>query len=764
MTPNAYPGNPSLPAEVRERVLATFRQTLSLYDEVKLEEVVAGCDLILEMDDRFEPAKKLRRKAKDPSAPIDLGELYALCDAPPALATAGDKAIPGSDTGDSEALVLDAVEKLNRGEYQNAIDICNGILSRDPDNEEAQRVGEQAYEMLEAAPYVKQYLEEASAAIDKGDREAAATAVASARSLDPFHPRVSEIEARVDSMPETYEPQPPTAGSFDFGGGDSLFAGSFAREGAGASAEEPEPPEKGFAAEGIGETSDTGYTISVEPDPESASSGPDFESADEAAGVSPAEEAAPAATGFGFTLEPSDEPAESEPVVSPEAILGEAQTFDFSAGEVEVGDEDQQRIRGYLAEGDALFDAGNYQGAIDAWSRIFLIDVTNEEASERIEKAKAKKREAEAKLDALLSTGIAAYDRRDYTSARATFDEVVAQDPEHFRAREYLEKLDDHSAATGAAAPGPAPAAAPASGIEEDLYQGEPLADEYEETQPAAAPARGPGRSPASKAAPRSPAAGKKSPKGLLVAIGVIAAVAIGGWFAWTTFSDGRAPATDPAITQGKINRAELLAEGGDYAQAIAVLRTIEAGDPMRDRALEMIAGFRQRQAETGGMIGGRPLNEVREELLTHAREAFDAEDYMQALSSFEEAAKLRALDAQDRQLYDAASRQVSKLDTATTLFRQGSYREAIQELEIVLQEEPDNLNARQMRVNAHYNLGVMAFREQQLDEAIRRFTIVLEHNPNDEMARRSLQIAQQYRNNPKDLLYQIYVKYLPLR
>jgi tetratricopeptide (TPR) repeat protein len=754
MTANAYPGNPSLSAEVRERVLATFRQTLSLYDEVKLDEVVAGCDLILEMDDRFEPARKLRQKAKDPTAPIDLGELYALRDAPPAVATAGDNATAGNDAGDSEALVLDAVEKLNRGEYQDAIDICNGILSRDPDNEEAQRVGQQAYEMLEATPYVKQYLEEASAAIEKGDREAAAAAVAGARSLDPFHPEVSEIEARVNTMPETYSPQPPTAGSFDFGAGDSPFAGAFA--GSGESAEEPESFEPGSAAEGIGDTPDTGYTISVEPDPDSARS--------EDSAVSPGEEVAPAATGFGFTLEPADEPAESEPVVSPEPIPGEAQTFDFSAAEVEVGDEDQQRIRGYLAEGDALFDAGNHQGAIDVWSRIFLIDVTNEEASERIEKAKAKKREADAKLDELLGTGIAAYDRGDYATARATFDEVLAQDSEHFRAREYLEKLDDHSAATGAAAPGTAPATTPASAIEEDLYQGEPLADEYEEPKRAAAPARGAGRSPASKAAPGGAPAAKKSPKGLMVAVGVIIVVAIVGWFAWTTFSDGRAPATDPAITQGKINRAELLAEGGDYAQAIAVLRTIEAGDPLRDRALEMIAGFRQRQAETGGMIGGRPLNEVREELLTHARAAFDAEDYMQALSSFEEAAKLRPLDTDDRQLYDAASRQVSKLDAATTLFRQGSYREAIQELEIILQEEPDNLNARQMRINAHYNLGVLAFREQQLDEAIRRFTIVLEHNPNDEMARRSLQIAQQYRNNPKDLLYQIYVKYLPLR
>jgi tetratricopeptide (TPR) repeat protein len=765
MTSNVYPGNPSLPAEVRERVIATFVQTLSLYDEVKLDEVVAGCDLILEMDDRFEPARKLRQKAKDPSAPIDLGELYALRDSPPAAATGPAPPEHGasSETGNSEALVLDAVERMNRGEYQEAIDICNGILSRDPENEEAQRIGQQAYEMLEAAPFVKQYIDEATAAIDRGDREAAATAVAGARSLDPFHPGVSELESRIETMQGTSEPRPSSGGSFDFGGGDSPFSGAFAGESAPESPATPAPPEEatGFSVGGTEEeSSPTDFSFSAEPE---STSSPDAEESALPPEVPLMGEEVPEATGFGFTLEAADEPEESAPAASPELepIPGEAHTFDFSTAGVEVGSEDQQKVQGYIAEGDVLFDSGDYQGAIDAWSRVFLIDVTNEEASERIDKAKAKKRESESKFDELLGTGVAAYEAGNYTTARQTFEEVLAQDPDNFRAREYLDKLDDHSAATGAAA---APTGTPAPGTEEDLYGGEPLEDVYEEAQPAAAPARGAARAPSAKPAPKSPAPARKSQRGLLLAVVAIVALAVGGWFAWTTFRGDGTPATDPAITQGKINRAELLAEGGDYAQAIAVLRTVEPGDPMRDRAMEMIANYRQRQAETGGMIGGRPLNEVREELLSHAREAFAAEDYMQARSSFEEAAKLRALDADDRAMYDVATRQVSKLDTATTLFRQGSYRDAIQELENVLEEEPDNLNARQMLVNAHYNLGVLAFREQQLDEAARRFTIVLEQNPGDEMARRSLQVAQQYRNSPKDLLYQIYVKYLPLR
>jgi hypothetical protein len=44
----------------------------------------------------------------------------------------------------------------------------------------------------------------------------------------------------------------------------------------------------------------------------------------------------------------------------------------------------------------------------------------------------------------------------------------------------------------------------------------------------------------------------------------------------------------------------------------------------------------------------------------------------------------------------------------------------------------------------------------------------VLKANPNDELAKRSRDLAARYsaqpKGTPKDLLYKIYVKYLPLR
>jgi hypothetical protein len=68
------------------------------------------------------------------------------------------------------------------------------------------------------------------------------------------------------------------------------------------------------------------------------------------------------------------------------------------------------------------------------------------------------------------------------------------------------------------------------------------------------------------------------------------------------------------------------------------------------------------------------------------------------------------------------------------------------------------------MIADAHFNLGAMALQEERIPDAIREMDEVLKVNPNDELARRSRELALRYNGEPKDLLYKIYVKYLPLR
>ncbi|HEX9286796.1 MAG TPA: DUF2379 family protein [Thermoanaerobaculia bacterium] len=82
--PGTYPGNLSLPVEVREKILATFRHTLDLFRDGKLDDCLIGCDFILKMDPRFAPARKLQEKAKNPKAEIDIAELGAIAASPAA--------------------------------------------------------------------------------------------------------------------------------------------------------------------------------------------------------------------------------------------------------------------------------------------------------------------------------------------------------------------------------------------------------------------------------------------------------------------------------------------------------------------------------------------------------------------------------------------------------------------------------------------------------------------------------------------------------
>ena len=70
-----YLGNASLSSAVKERVLSTFQQAVTLFKQGRIDEVVQGCGLILRMDPMFDPAKKLLEKARNPSAPIDVDAL-----------------------------------------------------------------------------------------------------------------------------------------------------------------------------------------------------------------------------------------------------------------------------------------------------------------------------------------------------------------------------------------------------------------------------------------------------------------------------------------------------------------------------------------------------------------------------------------------------------------------------------------------------------------------------------------------------------------
>jgi tetratricopeptide (TPR) repeat protein len=177
-----------------------------------------------------------------------------------------------------------------------------------------------------------------------------------------------------------------------------------------------------------------------------------------------------------------------------------------------------------------------------------------------------------------------------------------------------------------------------------------------------------------------------------------------------------------------------------------------------------MIADLQHKKAQAAEMVNGRPAAVVYDESIATGRAAFDGHDYDAAKTAFDTAARIKPLPADVAAMYSTASQEAAKLEGAKTLFRDGKYQQAIATLEPLLQTDPQNQSIRRMLTGAHFNLGAADLAEERLPDAMREFDEVLKNDPNDELAKRSRTLAERYSGQPKDLLYKIYVKYLPLR
>jgi len=719
-----YPGNPALAAAIKDRVNSTFQQALQLFRTGKTQDVISGCTLILQMDPLFDPAKKLLEKARNPASPIDVESL-----------------IPPPPAGNA---LQEAREAMAARDFQRVVQITTEVLTNDLMNDEARVLSEEAREKMEAAPFVEQFVKKCEQHLASGNLAAAQGDLEKARSLDAAHPGVARMQQMIGASPASRPAAAPPAAApaapapFSF---DSFVV------------DNPAPPAGGRTP---APASDFGFT---------------FE--EEKPAAPPKDQAPSFGSGFSFDAPANSPFSTSGPMPSPIpegfSFDGPAKApasggFDFSTASIETTPADQQKIESYLADGDKAFDSGNYQEAIDLWSRVFLIDVTNEQASERIEKAKARRREGEQKVDGLLNAGVAAYERKDGESARARFEEVLRLDPTNQTAKDYLSRLGGVRPGTGPAQAIPPPPPEEKFDIFADdaLPVSEEPPGEFGEPAPVA-PIPSPKRAAASS--PAKPAKVKTARQTPVMPIAVVVGLLVlagAGWFLWSKFMGKQA--NDPAATQAIFTQATTLAQAGKYDQAIGMLQDVKPDDPQHDRALVMIGDLQHKKTQAAEMIEGRPANAYYQEQIAAGKSAFQAHDYDLAKRSFEQAQRVRALPADARQMYDTASQQAAKLDSAKALFNERKYQDAITNLQSLLQADPQNQSIRRMIIDSHFNLGTTALQEERLPDALKEFDEVLKLDPTDDLAKRSRELAVRYNGQQKDLLYKIYVKYLPLR
>ncbi|HEX9943944.1 MAG TPA: hypothetical protein VGG03_18175 [Thermoanaerobaculia bacterium] len=462
---------------------------------------------------------------------------------------------------------------------------------------------------------------------------------------------------------------------------------------------------------------------------------------------------------------PSPLPAVPPPSASPSFIGGDS--------------ESDRRIQERLDEGQAAFDAGDPQGAIDAWSRIFLIDIDHPEASRRIEAARKLKAESERQVEEVFHDGLARLEAGDTQAARQAFQRVLEIQPGYFAAREHLQQLDAGTVPAPPQAAGrpdaPAGAVLPLTAAVD--VSGQELKEEIlvppDPGEPVAVPER---RQARRTAAAREGGRARR----LFVLLGgaVLLIALVGGWFAWQNrerlFPNSQVEAPEPALSQDPIARAQRLHEAGKTAIALNQLRRLPPTDPHYPQAQKLIAEWGGAAAPAAGTAAapqGQPAAPAsganaarRQALIESARQAYSAGTYLKALHRLEQAGAIARLEGEDAQLLADTKGKLEPLAKQIDLFHQHEWEYILPELWKMRAADPGNLDVTQLIADSYYNLAVRDLQRADAMKAADKLKEALDLQRDDEALRRHYLFAQTYQDRPKDLLYKIYVKYLPYR
>jgi len=731
----AYPGNPGLPREAREKILSTFRHSLNLFKAGKIEDCAVGCDFILKMDPRFVPARRLLEKARDPAASIDLAELESFV---------AETLTPMEKLGAAapDKLLISAIEAYAERDFDRAIEDANRVLSVLPGNSDAREILDKATRKKELQPHVENFRQRALFAIESGQTDEARRNFERMRSLDPEHPEVEvlaeQLHEKGAARAPVREPSPPPADE------EPVFDFPF------ADLPEEAPPDA--------EASPFGFAPA--PPPPAATPPPPSAPPAEATGplaldslsleAPPGEAWSPTPAPFagGGAPEPPPEPPSAFgdfwSSSAPELAL-EPPSFSAAASSLSPAEGEPTGIPRLLEEGDRLSERGDHQGAIEVWSRIFLTDLSNPEAASRIENARARLAETHRRVSDAIKQGRSLFESGKLKEAREKFLEVLAIDENESTARSYLHRIEDDLARPAASY---------------DLSQAAPAGDVLaEEVEPRAPEPR---RAPA---ATRS-ASARRIPL-VPVAAALVALIAVG---LFLTLRNRPAPAPPPptraprtAAGPDRIGEATRLFREGKVDEARDELARIPPEDPQYPRAQKMLANFGPAVPPASENVPATaaappPTAAARRQ---EAEAALAEHRYIAALTGFHLVSSSYPGDAELKREMGEAAAKVEEISPAVKLFNDGDYDSALPILWRLYQGDHQNADVKSYLVRCYYNQGVIALQNNLFDRAVKAFDDALGVNPDDALSKRQKAFAQRYLRRPPDLMARVYLKYL---
>lgn len=592
-----YPGNLNLPAEVREKILSTFRHTLDLYRDGKVDDCLIGCDFILKMDPRFAPARQLQEKAKNPKAEVSIEELRA---------------------------VLEAA----------------------------------------AAPV---------------RRDTAEVPLVPPEAPPPPAPESVPVAASAVS--------PAPAAGLDSLSLDSLSLDSLSLDG-------------------------------------------------------PASDLA-------------------EPGFHPPTSGGSPTAFD-DVGLPPETSEDQIAL--LLQQGDEARTSGAKQQAIEIWSRIFLIDINNADAVERIEETRREMSEESRRIAAALEEGRESYARGDLDGARQKFDAIIPP--------------EERLAPSAPTRPAPKPEPPSAYDLSAMTPPGDVLAEEMDQSGPPGrrswtrrpnAPAEAGSNEPATPIEPPRRAGLKVNPRIAGIAVVILVLGAAAAYFFTRHPARTEAP---PAEGGPSLEHATDLFREGKIAETTRELRRIPPSSPDYANAQKLLASLGPSSdaapaapaapAPAAGSSAAPPADAAARR--ANAERALGEKRYIDAMKDFSAAEPAFRGDPAFGQEMAAASERVAELTPAVKLYNEGEYESAIPMLWRIHQAQRDNQDARSYLLRSYYNQGIAQLQNGLYEKARESFGEAIALDPQDAEATRHRQFAERYKSGNLDLLGRIYVRYLSPR
>jgi tetratricopeptide (TPR) repeat protein len=441
------------------------------------------------------------------------------------------------------------------------------------------------------------------------------------------------------------------------------------------------------------------------------------------------------------------------------------------------------RIAQFLKQGDEAMARGNAQEAIDLWSRVFLIDLSNDEASRRIDGAREALADGARKVDVLLSEGVQLYDAGNLQAARAKFLDVLALSEHDATARSYLNQIDAALAAPGAPAAAPSESEFLRTEIEAPTLPS--YADDGEgnldpgRTLAVVVPDEG---APAVAKTVIPPPPRRRAPLDLRILLPagavLLAVIAAGAWWFFrgrrpsAPVAEPRAPAASrtagPTAARKRPSgedpfaRAEELYAEGKVDAAVQTLLAVPDNDPRHNEALTKIDQLRHAGVPTP--VPTPPNPATLEELRAQGFAALKASKYIDAYKALDPVVKAHPEDAEAQQGLRRAREAVDGLRNAVKSYSEGDYESAIKLLWQLRKTDAKNQDVEEYLVNSYVNSGIQALQSGNNARAVEAFQDAVRIRSSDTEAQRLLKFARKYPKGATDLMARIFVRYVSPR